>query len=200
MRENKVYEGVNHLTYLTFEEMNSKLLRIVFQDDPRFSKNFTQKNIVSWFQKNLPEKDIYSMYQGYLIENTILDWSLYGNLSKGEWEFRKKVANSEFLCTITTGEDTDESVFFHELTHAIYSINSDYEKEINEVLNNLDNNFKIALETELKNFGYIQDEYLDEMHAYLIAMPSFFKKGDNSLRIKKLNKKLRGIFEKYYFE
>lgn len=115
-----------------------------------------------------------------------------------------KCKQGKYYVIGTYGEEDDADALDHEICHALYYVNSDYRKEVNDALSLHDlSNFHDCL----RKWGYADTVLDDESHAYISADYEWIfeeNKKDvekfNVIISESLHGELRAIKEKYFKE
>mmetsp|Transcript_1221 Transcript_1221/g.1552 ORF Transcript_1221/g.1552 Transcript_1221/m.1552 type:complete len:260 (+) Transcript_1221:822-1601(+) len=123
--------------------------------------------------------------------NTCMDTCMNNNNNP------KTNSNNSFYVIATCKNDTN-SCLAHELSHAFYTTNNNYKKEINEILDQIPDQILLKCYESLLTDGYcnVKEILLDEIHAYLLDSSSFHGNFPFHLKIK-FHNKIESIFLKY---
>lgn len=82
----------------------------------------------------------------------------------------------------------------HEIAHGFFYINSEYKKEMTNLVKKLKPNFRNSMNSSLKGVGYTPKVYIDECQAYLsTGMSKFF-----TVKLKLEHKPFIEVFDHYY--
>lgn len=112
-----------------------------------------------------------------------------------------KIQGDNFYIIGTYGGD-DIHVIRHEIAHGLFYLNTEYRKQVLEILNKIPESNMEAMTTWLSDKGYTNQVFLDEINAYLSTSP------DEELGDKFTEKhcpweqvqQCRHLFEQYYEE
>jgi len=220
MKLEKITKKIFNIKYPTQKELSSAFLR--FQghyESPKFrGKFFTLYEFKKWYICNSiggEKTGKFTYYQdwgGFNIPSHILSPFYSGKfdpLSKKEKRIldlfeSKKNENFYIIGTFQQFFNICRKDYFfnlqHEIAHGLFYTNSDYKKEILNILDKINPEIKQELKNNLKKIGYHSDVLIDEMQAYLMNEPESFDdiiQNDIQKRTKKY-KKLNEIFDKYF--
>jgi hypothetical protein len=81
---------------------------------------------------------------------------------------RKKVGSENFyLIGIDQSNGEDPSLIFHEMAHGLWFANPSYKKEMSTIINEMNPSVKEKIFDKIKEAGYGDNVYEDELQAYL---------------------------------
>jgi hypothetical protein len=161
-----------HIRFKTRRALASSFMR--FQESyesPYFrGKMFTRDEFLDWHKENYPDAD-YFEWDGFNLPATALSAVREGGfhpLTKDEQNLFSFITKSSHDLTyvIGTAENSEPNTFFHELSHALWTLSAGYRQEIRQVISTVDLEPIYAL---LKNeLGMYHDSVMeDEIHAWL---------------------------------
>lgn len=172
-------DGLLIIQYKNTQLMNNSLARLsCYLEDPVWggqiieSYRFQQLDVMAkkYHGHNIKVDDLTSIYQ-QLPDPTKAEKTVY-----------QQVKNYRYLVAYVSDKD-----LAHELQHAKYYLDQQYNRLVNQVWNRLDNSLKTKLKIFLEGLGYNDDVLIDEFQAYLTTEPI------NFFRLKKYNKQLQQI-------
>jgi hypothetical protein len=81
----------------------------------------------------------------------------------------KKIVGSQPYYLIGIDQDTggDPSLIFHEVAHGLWFSDPEFKKQMTKAINEMDDNVKSKMIEKIKDFGYGDNVYMDELQAYL---------------------------------
>ncbi|MBX4191895.1 hypothetical protein KW798_00180 [Candidatus Parcubacteria bacterium] len=196
--------------FLKFKEpgrMASALMRFQeFYESPNFKgKYFTREEFNTWYTE---------AHKG---SHYVQDWGAYGfnfpsavlkdfyaghfdPLTQDEQDILDYFAqvSSDFYVIATSPASSNEMIG-HEIAHALYFLNSDYKKEVEEILSQVDTEpLEHFLTTHPEYASYHPDVLDDEVHAYLSqTTEELTENGFNVEPYAEATKRLQAVYEKY---
>ena len=157
-------------------------------ESPKFrGKVFTLGEFREWYKESQGEDGQFSYYQdwnGFNIPSYVFDAfkrGLFDPLTEDEQYLLNLFKDKDYeFYVIGTHSGDDKESLRHEMCHALYYLNSEYKKEVQEYLVNFDLR---KLNKWLLEMGYCEEVLLDECHAYLASDSTYLKK-DHGIVIK----------------
>lgn len=201
----KINSYVYHVRFETRYDLTSTLLRFEeYFESPEFTgKVFTLAQFKKWYMKSQNKKRFtyYEDWTGYNIPSSELKPFYEGKfspLSNKEQQFMDlfRSVKGEFYIIGTFKRDkTEKETINHEVTHASFSMVSEYRKEVKKYFNGRD---VLELKEFLIKKGYSSRQLLDEMNAYLSNDLNWLrKKGLKGKHYTQMSKKLQDIYTKF---
>ncbi len=157
--------------------------------------NFTYYD--NWGGFNIPGHSFLSFLKAGFSDLLPIEKFLIEKISK------HSTNRSEEFYIIGIDNSEDQSFLDHELAHAIYHLNSDYNSEINTVLSKIPVDQQDILNSLLTSYGYTKQVLMDETHAFLLQIDEYFepldwdKEGLNIEVLKPIHKEIAAIFARY---
>lgn len=194
----EIIPRVYHLEFETQLDMTSTLLRFQeYFESPKFRKKiFTMKEYINWYSGE--HNGIFSYFDDWngfnFPSNTLKPF--YDKKFKGITKREKSILNyfkskrGKFYIIGTHLEDGGVESLSHEISHAIYYINSEYKNNVNSILSKID---LTELNNEISNIGYHKSVWLDEIHAYLTTGGLF--ENIKMYKYRKIIKELKNNFK-----
>lgn len=183
--------------------LGSHFLRLEeFFENPKFkSKNFTILEFIDDYCKNQGKGNFNyaTFYYAFNVPSHVFkkvysrqfDFNRWDEIMLDVYNIIRKECKKFCLVGYIKGKKTD---LFHEISHCLFYLNKQYEKEMLELLDNvLPIEERIRLNNELKKLYYHKNSYNDELIAYLSSGTLYGWKV-NKEYIKPFKKK----FEQYY--
>jgi len=191
----------NNIILLEFDsrlKMCKTLLRFSeYSESIHFAgKIFTIGEYREWYIKENGAFTYYDDWDGFNIESNILKPFLNGlfdPLTKEEIEFLDlfKGATNEFYI-IAVCEGSEQSIFTHELCHAIYGSYHDYKYMVNEIIKKDGND---GMHIYIEKMGYHARAFYDECNAYIVANVDDLR-SDGIIIPTELEYKLKDLFQR----
>lgn len=204
----------SNILHINFEEqvdMTSTLLRFqeFVESDEFNNRYFNLDQFKSWYSKEYGDGKFtyYEDWDGYNIDSKELEPFYEGKfnpLSSKEVAFLELLRgyrNKRIYIIATYGPDYSHSeTLKHEIAHGLFATIPDYKKEILKVLDKLPISDIFNLWKFLKDLGYNEESFVDEMHAYVTVDKDWLKKEAEicSSHISSASKEMQLIFD-YYF-
>jgi hypothetical protein len=120
-----------------------------------------------WAGFNVPlvvAMNCYNRYMSGLALETPYDKAMY-DIIRHAWA--ETIKNNTSTGYIIGAESLESETFKHEMCHALYSVNEDYRKEVDEITSSLEVEHSKAFAYNLLNMGYTAEVIPDEIQAYL---------------------------------
>lgn len=184
MEIKKISNNIIMLDFDTQKELASTFLR--FQEhyeSPKFrGEIFTLGQYRDWYSQEYGAYTYCDDWNGFNIPSSVLEpfkKGLFDPLTKEEVEFMDLFGHRTdkfYIIGIHSGgKDTKK----HEIAHALYFLNEEYKKSIDEILYRLKEgheNIYNDLCNYLKKLGYHESVINDECQAYIIANSEYLEK------------------------
>ena len=132
------------------------------------------------FYKNKTKKDYFSYHEDYAGYNIpcdtieacaakIPDLNIYDMIMFSITDTIKKLVGDHpyYLIGIDQDAGGDESLIFHEVAHGLWFSDPEYKKKMTKEINQMDPKVKEKMFDKIKNYGYGDNVYMDEMQAYM---------------------------------
>jgi len=186
------------MRYQEFYESDSDTFRgkgFKWSDFVKFYKKKTKKDYFSyhedWAGYNIPCNSIESC-AALIPDMNFYDLIMFSVVDT----IRNKVGGENFyLIGIDQSNGEDPSLIFHEMAHGLWFANPNYKKEMLSLINEMEPNIKDNIHRKIKEAGYGDNVYDDELQAYLSTGVD-----DSMKRIKGIKPeifKFSQAFEKY---
>lgn len=186
------------MRYQEFYESDSDTFRgkgFKWNDFVKFYKKKTKKDYFSyhedWAGYNIPCNSIESC-AALIPDLNFYDLIMFSVVDT----IRKKVGSENFyLIGIDQSNGEDPSLIFHEMAHGLWFSSPKYKQEMSTLINDMDPNVREKIFDKIKQAGYGDNVYEDELQAYLSTGMD-----DSMKRIKDIKPevfKFSQAFEKY---
>jgi hypothetical protein len=170
-----------------------------YYESPKFRlKTFTLREYLKWYRGRFDE-DYFEEVDGFNMPSWVLRpfyQRKFDPLNRHEKrllkEFRRKRGR---FYIIGTTSDNKGDVLKHELAHALFYVSPSYKKEVIRALGlcNLTDVYRA-----LKRYGYHEDLWTDEAHAYILdGKEVLVSYGVPQLQLRDAREKLELIYTKY---
>lgn len=175
---NEIYPSIYHLVFNTKKDMTSTLVRFQeFYESPEFrNKIFTMPEFIDWYKSSREHKKFsyFSDWSGFNLPSRVLtpfregDFDPLFNREKAILNQFKGVKGKFYIIATfkSTISQNDEEVIKHELAHAFFYLDPNYNKKVTQILSKVDLS---PINHYLKQLGYHHKVFLDEAHAYLLT-------------------------------
>jgi hypothetical protein len=171
MRITKITNNIVRVHYQEQEALTRAFCRIqesYESPNPEFKERpFTLGEYRVWYTQETGAWTYYTDWNGFNVPSDALQpfiAGLFDPLTVEEKELVDALRYREgFYYVIGTHEDDD--ALPHELCHALYTLNEEYQEEMTEAVDSLTNTEN--MEEKLMGMGYSEDSLVDEMQAYL---------------------------------
>ncbi len=158
------------MRYQEFYESDSDSFRgkgFKWNDFVKFYKKKTKKDYFSyhedWAGYNIPCNSIESC-AALIPDLNFYDLIMFSVVDT----IRKKVGSENFyLIGIDQSNGEDPSLIFHEMAHGLWFANPNYKKEMSTIINEMNPTVKEKIFDKIKEAGYGDNVYEDELQAYL---------------------------------
>ena len=158
------------MRYQEFYESDSDSFRgkgFKWNDFVKFYKKKTKKDYFSyhedWAGYNIPCNSIESC-AALIPDLNFYDLIMFSVVDT----IRKKVGSENFyLIGIDQSNGEDPSLIFHEMAHGLWFANPSYKKEMSTIINEMNPSVKEKIFDKIKEAGYGDNVYEDELQAYL---------------------------------
>lgn len=200
----EILPGVIQFNFSKRTDLTSTLLRFQeFYESPKFRNQFFSiPEFVRWYKTTRNGKFTY-----------LTDWSGFNFPSSVVKVFRKKEIkkltpreqqvllncpdNGKFYIIGTYGKVNNKNyklILKHELAHALYYLDENYQKAVQKVLAKMDCK---PIYQYLKKLGYHQSVWVDETNAYILTDQDALL-GSQITISRKVSHKLESLYTKYY--
>jgi hypothetical protein len=158
------------LRYQEFYESDSDSFRgksFKWEDYIKFYKDKTKNDYFSYHEDfagyNIPCDTIEAC------KAKIPDLNIYDMIMFSITDTIKKIVGGQPYYLIGIDQDTgrDPSLIFHEVAHGLWFSDPDFKKQMTQAINDMDPNVKDKMLDKIKDFGYGDNVYMDELQAYL---------------------------------
>jgi hypothetical protein len=158
------------LRYQEFYESDSDSFRgksFKWEDYIKFYKEKTKNDYFSYHEDfagyNIPCDTIEAC------KAKIPDLNIYDMIMFSITDTIKKIVGSQPYYLIGIDQDTggDPSLIFHEVAHGLWFSDPEFKKQMTKAINEMDDNVKSKMIEKIKDFGYGDNVYMDELQAYL---------------------------------
>jgi hypothetical protein len=201
----EILPGVLHLNFPKRTDLTSTLLR--FQEhyeSPKFrNKFFTIPEFVRWYKTTRQGKFSYlTDWSGFNFPSTVVEkfWqNKFKKLTPREKQVLLKLSQQKgkFYIIGTYGKTNNKNyklILKHELAHALYYLDKDYQKQVLAVLQKVDVK---PIHQYLKKLGYHKSVWMDETNAYILTDQDSLLESKIIIS-KKVSHTLDKLFDKYY--
>ncbi|MDO8467341.1 MAG: hypothetical protein Q7S56_00110 [Nanoarchaeota archaeon] len=210
MEMHKLAPRIYHAIFKKQHELFLSFIRIQeYYESPKFKgKIFTLDHFKKWYLKSSNDKNTkayYTDWEAFNVPSSSLKPFFKGKfnpLSKEENNLIERLKNikEKKFYIIGTFTKRNKKDLKHEVAHALYYTNSNYKKQVNKILKQIDKEECIKINNLLtKVEGYSKNVLADETQAYILADMASLKR--NNIKISKLkvvHKELTKNFIKYY--
>lgn len=172
-------------------------------ESPKFrGKIFTLGQFRDWYARENGGFTYHTDWNGFNIPSYVLEpfiKGLFDPLTDEERQFLDLFKDrTDKYYIIGTHEDASGTLD-HEVCHGLYYINSEYQKEVDQVLFEM-GDLLIPLKQWLLKSGYAVEVLEDECHAYVSADWKWLKEKHSIEIPEEYHKQLRAIKEKHFKE
>jgi hypothetical protein len=175
----RINESIVHVKFKTQRELTETLLR--FQEhyeSPKFrNKIFTLGEYRKYYCDRFGSFTYYDDNAGFNFPSITLKAfydGLFDPLTDKEKKFLESFQNRTddfYVIGTYCDNDAEEDYIDHELTHALFSTNKTYKKEVEKILKHIDLRRTIK---GLKRIGYHEEVCFDETQAYMATGVEIF--------------------------
>jgi hypothetical protein len=150
-------------------------------DNPRFyRKNFTIASYIDWYVKHISDKKIFDYHKRWagfnlptwfidnVISKGIPDPNHYDALMNGIVQTIKSDANNDDCYIIGISGKKKSKTYIHEMAHALYYLNKNYQNTVKEIYCCLPDDYKNTIKNNIINIGYAESSVIDEAQAFSI--------------------------------
>ena len=198
--------GVILLKFFDKREMARTLIRFQeFYESPQFQNQiFTRKEFADWYRKQNGRFNYYAKWDGFNFPGSTLTPFAAGEFPHINQEEQKIIStlkeksqsNFSRIYVIAVAENSESTVYNHELAHALYYLNPDYRAAVNKILDEVDVT-KVEQFLKEKMSDYSDSVLRDEAHAWLMHdSESLVEMGFDLGPYKSAIEKLNAIFLK----
>lgn len=198
----KITNRIYKITSPRLSEIISYIIRILeFYEHPEFgNREFTLTEFKRWYKKKYGHFKYTSNWAGFNINSSTINnfKKIFTKFYKAELDFFELLTNiNEKDYNIILFKEGNIDAERHELSHAIWEDCKEFRDSIAKEIRKLDETFKADMVKIFKNFGYIQEQYIDELQAFITHERFFLKTKYNFVIDAELEKKFRNIFNNY---
>ncbi|MFC2142877.1 hypothetical protein ACFLQN_00585 [Candidatus Aenigmatarchaeota archaeon] len=163
---------------------------------------FTKQEFEEWYSEG-GKHSYHDDWEGFNIPSWVIEPFIEGvfdPLSEEEKAFLKLFkSKTGMFYIIGTCHDSDDELLSHEISHAMFYVNTNYRKEVVETLKGMNGDVLESIEKMLENDEYHPAVWQDEVHAYVLSHLNVLEKsGVDIKRLKEINEKLNEIYERHY--
>lgn len=217
MKKPKLIKLVDKIYCLEFKnayDLSMTFLRCQeFYESPKFrNKFFTLSDFMAWYSKtqgfdaftyptdyvgfNLPSRVIVTVMSKLKVERYDV-WTPYDQLMFDTWgKIVKDLPNGNetFYLIGVMKPDDDKHTFNHEVAHALFTTNPEYQRTMGHLINALPEQVWQIMKKKLKSRGYASNVYDDEAQAYLATGLHGSMKAKSVI---KARKEFKRVFRQY---
>jgi hypothetical protein len=173
----KLKENLFQVDFDTQRELTRTMLRFQeFYESPKFrGRAFSLREFKEWYRKENGVFNYYSYWEGFNFPDYIVNDFRFGKfkyLTKREMDLLKILPIGFKYYVIGTFNGGDNDVIEHELCHAEFYINSNYAKEVTDLILSYKKE-TLPLREFLSKEGYHDGVHIDEINAYLVIDKEF---------------------------
>lgn len=187
----KLADSIYCLEFKNAYDLSMTFLRCQeYYESPKFREQFfTLSDFMEWYAKengngaftypvdyvgfNLPSRVIWNVMSKLRLEKYDV-WTPYDQLM---WDIaleivtamhkEKKASDAPFYLIGVTKKKNDKQTLEHEVAHALFTVNSQYQRMMGELINKLSKKDWKTMTDKLKGRGYADNVFDDEAQAYL---------------------------------
>lgn len=214
MEPKEILKNVFHIQFPNQQELASAFLRFAeYYQNPFFKgKIFTLDEFREWYIKNsvngkkTGKFTYYSDWDGFNIPSSVLETFYEGKfnpLSDREKKllevFKNKRKNNFYI--IGTFRNISKATKKHEIAHGLFNTNSEYKREVLNIIRGIGTTDKRILYGFLRNYcgGYHQDFLEEEGTCYLLDRRCLGRNGIGSIGLKIASDKIKKVFSSKVF-
>jgi hypothetical protein len=152
-----------------------------------------------WGGFNIPLKSAINCYDKVKEDLTPYDIVMKEIVGKIELSMFDKKSKRDYNAYIIGSEDSEGDTFRHEMCHALYSIDKNYKREMDELTSSIEERHYKFFSNNLLEMGYALQVVPDEIQAYLSTSNSHskFYRGIKESIILDYHKKYNEVLKKY---
>ena len=186
------------LRYQEFYESDSDSFR---------GQGFKWKDYID-FYKEKTKKDYFSYHEDFIGYNVpcdtleacmkkIPDLNIYDMIMFSVVDTIHDIVGSDkyYLIGIDQSNGEDTSLIYHEIAHGLWFSDSEYKSKMINVIENMDSKIKEQMLNKIKNYGYGDNVYDDEIQAFMSTGLGYEMKVIRNIKPEMI--KFNKIFKKY---